>query len=206
MTDPAATTPTHRRIALVGYRGTGKSTIGRLVADRLHDAGWSDRFADTDSLVEQTAGRSIADIFAREGEEAFRDLESTALDAALASGDVIATGGGIVLRPENRIRLRESAVVFWLQAPADVLSDRIAADAKSDSQRPALSSLPAHEEVRALLAERQPLYSEVADYELQTDRISPDAAADYVVWGYRQSGGMAVAENVTARWTDGEPT
>src|SRR5947209_7605430 len=95
---------------LIGYRGTGKSTIGPLLARRL---GWG--FADADGLIEAAAGMSIAGIFAAEGEAGFRDRESAALaELCRLTDHVVATGGGVVLRPANRGLLRNSGFVAWL--------------------------------------------------------------------------------------------
>src|SRR4051812_17648318 len=103
------------RLFLIGYRGTGKSTVGPLLAAAL---GWE--FADADDLIEAAAGRSVADIFAAEGEAGFRDREAAAL-AELCRGErrVVATGGGAVLRPANRELLAASGFVAWLTAPPE---------------------------------------------------------------------------------------
>jgi shikimate kinase len=112
-----------QRIALVGLSGAGKSSVGRLLAERLD---WA--LLDVDALIETTAGRSIPQIFADEGEPGFRDREAEALRLALSLGErVIATGGGAVLRPENRRLLRDEALVVWLDAPTEVLIARLRA-------------------------------------------------------------------------------
>jgi len=111
------------RIFLIGYRGTGKSTVARLLADRL-----GIEAIDADAELERRAGKTIRTMFAEDGERAFRDLESTLL-AEFGDRDdvVIATGGGVILRPENRAILKTGRVV-WLTAPAEVLWRRMCGD------------------------------------------------------------------------------
>jgi shikimate kinase len=161
-----------KHLDLVGYRGTGKTTVGRLLA-----AAVGRPFVDLDERIETAAGMTIADIFAAEGEPGFRDRESAALRAASAEPPaVIATGGGIVLRPENRAVIRETGWVAWLTAPAEDLWARIQADAATASRRPKLAG-GGRDEVTKLLAVREPLYREVADLRMETAGLSPDAVA-----------------------------
>ena len=117
--------PPGQGLALVGYRGTGKSTVGRILAERL------DRpFLDADLEIEARAGRSIAAIFADEGEPVFRDWEERTLAELIDEFPtaVLATGGGVVLREANRRRLRDFGFVVWLQGRAGALARRLAAD------------------------------------------------------------------------------
>jgi shikimate kinase len=144
-----------RLIALVGLSGVGKSSVGRLLAARL---GWP--LLDTDALIANTAGRSIAQIFAEGGEAHFRDLEAAALQSALARAPcVVATGAGIVLRPANRALLRERAFVAWLDAPTATLVARLLAH---DETRPLLEGDEPAVRLEALRAARAALYAEVA--------------------------------------------
>src|SRR5436190_11808298 len=123
-----------RLILLIGNRGAGKPTVARLVAERL---GWA--WIDADALLEERAGRTIRQIFATDGENAFRDLESALLDELCRLQDhVIAAGGGVILRQENRARLKAGTVV-WLKAPADVLWQRLQGDATTAERRPNLA-------------------------------------------------------------------
>ena len=157
MSGPA---PENGVLSLVGPRGSGKSTVGRLLADRL---GW--RFADSDAEVVARAGRPIAEIFRDDGEPAFRSLEAAAVRALLASPrTVLATGGGAVLNAETRAALRAAGLVAYLSADAATLHARTA----GDPNRPALTDLPAAEEVAKVLADREPLYREVADVAIET--------------------------------------
>lgn len=162
-----------RHIALLGLRGSGKSTVGRTLATRINLP-----FADTDDAVERRAGRSIAEIFAKDGEPAFRSLESDALAAFLnADRCVLSTGGGVVLDYDNRSMLRHRAVNIWLSAPLEQLAARIAADSQSAARRPALSDAPLIEELHAAEVVRRPYYSALADLHLDTAALTPDDAA-----------------------------
>jgi shikimate kinase len=165
------------RIYLIGARGSGKTTVGRLLAARL---GWS--FVDMDDLIEAAAGKSITEIFATEGEPGFRDREAEALDQIAHRPDhVIATGGGIVLNPNSRSRLCESGYCVWLTAPAETLWSRIQADPHSPGRRPALTGLTGIDEVGHLLAAREPLYRAVAHATIPTDSQSPDGVVSAIL-------------------------
>jgi shikimate kinase len=163
-----------RGLALVGARGTGKTSVGRIVADRLGLP-----FADADQELQRRAGRSIAAIFAEPGEPAFRDLEEEVL-GALAARDalVLATGGGVVLREANRRALRRFGLVVWLTAEPDVLADRLRRDAGG---RPALTAAGTLAEIAAVLAARIPLYRAVADATVDTTGRTPAEVADAVL-------------------------
>lgn len=170
------------RIHLIGYRGTGKTTVGRLVAAAL---GWP--FTDVDDVIEATAGRSIAAIFAAEGEAGFRDRESAALRELAADRLVLATGGGAILRPENRDRLQSSGLTVWLTAPVEVIWERLQTDPTTADRRPNLTAAGGAEEVRAVLAAREPLYRATAHHAIATAGRSPDeVAADILrAWAAR---------------------
>jgi shikimate kinase len=160
-------------IVLVGARCTGKTTVGRLLAARL---GWP--FADADDHVEAAAGRSVADIFAAEGEHGFRAREAAAVaELAARAGWVIATGGGAVLGAANRRRLAERGFVVWLTAAPQALWDRLRADPATAARRPNLTAAGGEDEVKAVAAAREPLYREIAHFVTPTDSLSPDAVA-----------------------------
>lgn len=159
------------RVSLVGFRASGKSTVGRLVARRRSCA-----FVDADRLLEERLGCPIATWFAREGEAAFRAREAEVLAEALAGdGDlVLATGGGAVLLPGNRELLRRrGGVVVYLEADVHLLQARLRADAGG---RPSLTGAPVADEVPALLAARAPLYREVATATLPADLPADELA------------------------------
>lgn len=165
------------RLTLIGYRGTGKSTVARLVAGRL-GCGWS----DADVLFEQEMGTSITDYFRDHGEESFRTIEAEILRRLLEGHvDVVATGGGVVLRESNRRLLREfGRPVFWLDASPAVIQERLAADPATTAARPALSAAGVLEEVTAVLAAREPLYAASADVRIDAE-ATPQVVAERVV-------------------------
>ena len=168
----AATMNPPRNVFLVGMMASGKSTIGRRLASML-DLG----FEDTDQLVESRAGADIAWIFDMEGEAGFRKREHAALaDATARSGIVLATGGGAVLREDNRCLLRRHGTVVYLQASADVIVER----AGRDRRRPLLDVANVAEQVETLLRERGPLYESVAHLTVATDRRPARAIAALV--------------------------
>lgn len=170
-------------IFLIGSRGTGKSTVGRALAARL---GWG--FADADECVEAAAGKSIADIFAAEGEGGFRDREAAALAELCAlTNHVVATGGGVVLRAASRALLRDSGFVAWLTARPETAFARLQGDPTTAARRPNLTPAGGLDEVRALAAAREPLYRECADFVCDTDGRSPDAAADAILTAWNGS-------------------
>lgn len=167
-----------RGIVLIGYRGTGKSTVGRIVAERLGRA-----FVDCDRVIEARSGRAIRDLFAESGEPAFRDLEEQTL-AELTDdfpAAVLATGGGAILRESNRRRLREFGFVAWLTADPEELADRLEADPTSLAGRPALTSAGTLAEIEHVLASRSPLYSQTADVVIPTGGRTPDQVALAVI-------------------------
>ena len=166
-------------IILLGYRGSGKTTIGRRLADRL----WQ-KFVDTDDLVAAAAGMSIKDIFEIRGEDHFRDLETQALRKALALEDqVIALGGGAIKREENRQLITASSHKrIYLRCEPEVLYDRIHNDPATAATRPALSPAGGNlEEIMSILAERHPLYKAVATAELDVTHLTPPDAVVYIV-------------------------
>lgn len=157
-------------ITLVGYRGTGKSTIAAALAERL---GWT--AIDADAEVEFRAGRSIKDIFAAEGEAGFRRRERAVL-AELLQRDksVIASGGGAVLDPDTRRDMIAAGPVVWLTASLETILLRLAADAATPGRRPPLTPHDAQTEIATLLALRMPYYREVATLTVATDARPPE--------------------------------
>ncbi|MFO0927779.1 MAG: shikimate kinase [Gemmataceae bacterium] len=168
MTNSDAVAAGPNRLFLIGPRGSGKTTVARLLAERL-GMGW----LDADAVLEERAGTTIREIFAAEGEAGFRQREADLL-AELCGLDrqVIATGGGVVLRPENRRRLRESGFVVWLTADVDTLWARIAGDATTAARRPNLTT-GGRDEVAHVVATRQPYYRECAHLTVDTTHRSP---------------------------------
>lgn len=163
-------------VTLIGYRGTGKSTVADALAGRLG----CDRH-DADEELEAAVGMPIGAYIAARGEPAFRDEETRILARLLDRGGVVATGGGVVIRPANRDLLRaRGGTVVWLTAPVEVIRSRLAADPATALRRPALSGSDPLAEVEAVLRGREPLYRECADIVLDTALLSPAEVADRV--------------------------
>jgi len=156
-------------VYLVGPMGVGKSTIGRLLATEL-----SLSFHDSDRVIEERTGADIPWIFDMEGESGFRDRETNVLaDLAQEKNLVIATGGGIITRPENRDIMKASGFVCYLTASIEQLVERTSRDKK----RPLLQVDNPRQKIIELLEFRHPLYSEAADFIINTDRRSPKSVA-----------------------------
>lgn len=152
-------------ISLIGFRATGKTTVGKILADRL---GW--RFIDMDDLLSESFGMNISDWVRDHGWESFREAESQLLET-LAGQEriVLATGGGAILRATNRETLKRRFFNVWLKASAAVLFHRLAGDPKTDFSRPALTSLCLRDEIESTLRERERFYEETADLEMDTE-------------------------------------
>ncbi len=160
-------------IVLIGFMGSGKSSIGRLVASRL-----GFQFVDTDALLVAREGREIAQIFASEGEARFRDLEASVLESlGTRTRCVISTGGGVILREENRALLRDLGLTVWLTASEDVIFNRVS----RTNKRPLLQTANPRETVTQLLAARRPLYEAAAQFTVDTTALAHSAAADAVI-------------------------
>jgi len=161
-----------RSLYLVGMMGSGKTSTGRPLAERL---GYG--FVDADAVIEQAAGCSIPEIFERDGEEGFRKLESQVLSAISQRHSlVVATGGGVVTQPENW-GLLHSGIVIWL----DVVSDQLLQRLKADSTvRPLLQTADPEAALNTLLNERRPLYAE-ADLTVVITDEPPEAVADGIL-------------------------
>ena len=141
---------TIHNLALVGFMGTGKSTIGRIAAEQMLFG-----FVDTDALIEARLGKTISDVFAQEGEPAFRQYEKETLaDLAPQRRLVIAAGGGLVVDPANMASLKAHALVFWLVASPETIWERV----QTQTHRPLLQGPDGLAKIRALLAAREPAY------------------------------------------------
>ncbi len=163
----------HRNIILIGPMGSGKSTIGNLIAKRLHR-----EFQDSDHYIEERTGVDIARIFDIEGEQGFRDRESSALAELLGQNDrVIATGGGSVLREENQRLLKQKGYIIFLDTSVNQQMQRLARDKK----RPLLQTDDPRQRLENLNRERRPIYLELADLRIKTDRrVARRLAADII--------------------------
>jgi len=157
------------RVVLVGFMGSGKTSVGRLLARRL---GYG--FEDMDRRIEERAGRAIAEIFRDDGEEAFRERErEDALALSRLRDRVVAAGGGAFTRPETRALLQEGALTVWLRCDLD----RILARVPADGARPLAGN---RDIMRALLAEREPFYR-MADVAVDASSGTPREVADRIV-------------------------
>ncbi|MGB7344391.1 MAG: shikimate kinase [Pirellulaceae bacterium] len=163
----------YQHIYLTGYRGTGKTSVGKILAHRLDR-----QLVDLDDRVEAAAGKTIREIFDEGGEKSFRDWESKCLKLVTSeTNGVIALGGGAILRESNRDLIASSGICFWLDADAATLAERIFGDQSTHSRRPALSDLDPADEIRHLLAQREPLYRAVSKHRIETTGKTIDAIA-----------------------------
>ena len=159
-------------IVLVGFMGTGKSTVGRVIAQKL-----GFHFIDTDDVIEQTSKAKISDIFAEHGEVYFRDLESQAVKSvALMKNQVVATGGGVVLRSSNIDLLRTGGPIFCLNATPKAIWDRV----RSSRSRPLLRGPDPLKKIETLLDKRAPYYA-LADHQIETTGVSVDRVANEII-------------------------
>ena len=161
-------------VVLIGYRGTGKSTVGKIVAARLGRT-----LLSTDAEIVTRAGQSIPDIVAQHGWDYFRDLESQVCqELAGRDGLVIDTGGGAILRPQNVEALKKTGTLFWLTATVDTIAKRIG----RDTQRPSLTGTKSFvEEIQEVLRERTPKYEAAADHVITTEGRSIVQIADEIL-------------------------
>lgn len=167
-------------VSLIGYRGTGKSTVAPLLASRL-GCDWR----DADREIERSVGRTIPEIFATEGESTFRRLERSVIVSLLRSFDgkesnglVLATGGGAILDSDTRDDLRRAGPVVWLTASVASILSRLSSD---ETSRPRLTDAASvREEIESVLCEREPLYREAMSTTVNTDEIDADDVAERV--------------------------
>jgi len=164
-------------IVLIGYRGTGKTSVAQHLALRLGRP-----WVDADVEVELAAGKPIAGIFHEDGESFFRDLESEVLLRLLGDDNqVIALGGGAILRPENRQRLHNLESVVWLKASPDSIHCRLASDPATIKQRPNLTADGGMSEIIQVLAEREALYHECAGVQVDTENKDIADVAEEII-------------------------
>lgn len=154
------------KIILIGYRATGKSTLGRALAQRL-----SYRFFDVDQEIESAQGQTIQRMVEQKGWPFFRKLERSCLESLIpAERMIIAPGGGAILHESVWSRLKERGLVIWLTAPVEILAARLAADTLSASQRPTLTGQDIVLEIKQVLQEREPLYRAGSHFAVDTQR------------------------------------
>ena len=161
---------TGRQILLIGMPGSGKTTIGRGLAKSLGIS-----FCDLDEELVNQEGISIREIFARQGEESFRELETTILMTALKGEPrVIATGGGVIMRQSNRLAMKEGHLVIYLEASVELLYARL----EGEIDRPLLLGEDKKGQIESLLAQRAAIYLKTADLILKVDGLSEETAVD----------------------------
>lgn len=161
-------------IILIGYRGTGKSVVGKIISEKLGMP-----YIGMDSNIVKTAGMSIPQIVETSGWTKFRDLETKeTLKIQHMDNTVVDTGGGVIEREENREVLKKSGLVFWMTASIDTIVDRI----QDDTQRPALvDGKTFTEEIAEVLESRISKYKAASEFEINTDTLSPEQIADQII-------------------------
>jgi shikimate kinase len=157
--------------------GTGKTSVGRIVAEQLRFA-----FLDTDTVIEARAGKPISEIFAEQGEQGFRELEQRIVkELSVRDDTVISTGGGLIVNPENLASLRQHALVICLWASPETIWSRV----KNQNHRPLLNEPDPLARIRQLLAERSPCYKQ-CDVLVSTELRSPREVAQQVLHQFRR--------------------
>jgi len=164
------------KVILTGYRATGKSSIGKILADLL---GFD--FIDTDLAIEKRQGESVAEMVSRGGWDLFRRREEDMLlELTGRSNIVIATGGGSVMHESAWETLRKNALSVWLTADIKTICQRLAADSDTDDQRPSLTEMGTTDEISMVLSERQPLYEKSSDLTINTEGKTPEEVAEVI--------------------------
>ncbi len=169
-------------IYLTGYRGSGKSTLGRYISPILNYT-----FIDIDDMIVKAERKSIPLIFSESGEEYFREIESKILmQVSGGSCSVVATGGGIILKKSNRDQMKRTGYCVYLKTVPSVLLSRI----EGDMNRPPLTELPLEREIDHILSIREPLYEEISEISIDTGALSIEECAQRVIKGFKNKGGM----------------
>lgn len=164
-------------IFLIGYRCTGKTSVGKALAEKLKLP-----FVDADMLLVEEYGETISAMVAREGWQPFRDKESLILAKICATGDqVVATGGGVILDKKNVSLMKKSGTSVWLRAAPEIIKKRIVQDEKTEDSRPSLTSKGLLEEIEHTLFERNPLYEDTMDFYVDTDEKKIEEICDIIV-------------------------
>lgn len=164
-------------IVLIGFRGTGKSCVGKAVAELMKR-----RFIDADDYLEHKVGKTITEIFSESGEEGFRKIESEIIgELSLLDNVVIAAGGGAVLKEENVKNMKRNGFVVLLEADIETLHKRLSEDIEGGAQRPDLTDMKQYEEIKYLLEYRRPFYKQAADYRVNTTELSVNQLAENVL-------------------------
>ena len=172
-------------IVLIGYRGAGKSTVGRLLAARA-----GKKFVDSDDLIEKQVGISISDIVRSRGWDHFRVLEERAIEEICREDHlIIAPGGGAVLDPANVRSLRKNGFVIWLKAEVEALRRRMIQDPRTLASRPTLTGKGTLEEFKEVLDARNTYYAQAADAEVDTSNLTLEEVVEQILSIVRESRG-----------------
>jgi shikimate kinase len=164
-------------VFLIGYRCTGKSSVGRLLSAKL---GWP--FIDTDSLLVSESGRSIKQIVETEGWETFRKMEHAIVEQVCALQQrIVATGGGVVLDAANVERMKKSGRLFWLRATPQTITKRMLQDTDTETFRPALTAKDSIAEIEETLLERESYYRRAMDFSVDTDDRQIDEVCNVII-------------------------
>jgi shikimate kinase len=164
-------------IVLIGFRGTGKSTVGRLLAIRLERD-----FIDSDKYIEDSTGKTIKSIFEDDGEEGFRKIEGdTIAELSKADNKVISAGGGAVLKEENVRNLKDNGFLVLLEATPEIIHSRIEQDEKTTQQRPSLTDKKPLDEIKHLIEQREHAYKSAADLTINTSYVSCEDIVNEII-------------------------
>jgi len=164
-------------IVLIGFRGTGKSTVGKLLAKRLERD-----FIDSDKYIESSTGKTIKSIFEEGGEDGFRKIEAGIIaELSKVDNTVISAGGGAVLREENVRNLKDNGFLVLLEATPEIIHNRIAQDKKTTQQRPSLTDKKPLDEIKHLIAKREHAYKSAADYTIDTSSVSCEDIVNEII-------------------------
>ncbi len=170
------------KVILTGYRATGKSSIGKILADLL---GFG--FIDTDNAIEKRQGETIAEMVSRGGWDLFRRKEEDILlELSRSKNKVIATGGGSVMHENAWAELRKNALAVLLIADVKTICQRLAADSETEDQRPALTEMGTMNEIAMVLSERQPLYEKSSDLTINTEGKDPEEVAETILSEFKK--------------------
>ena len=164
-------------IYLIGYRCCGKTSVGKALSGLLR---WP--FLDTDAQVVRKAGMPITEMVSKKGWEAFRELEKSVIgQTRLLNRHVIATGGGVILNPDNVRTMQEAGRVIWLKVSPQTARTRMAIDPETHIQRPGLTPIGSMNEIETVMSARQPLYEKAGHLELDTDMLDIDAICRKII-------------------------
>lgn len=167
-------------LILVGYRCSGKTSVGMIIAKRTGMA-----FYDTDEMIMKKAGQSIEEIVEKDGWARFREIEKAVIsDVSDKDNAVIATGGGVVTDEDNVRNLRKNGRIIWLQGDADILTKRMEKEIKMGNTRPSLTGPDPVVETRKVLDMRNPLYRKAADLMIETDMLSLEEVAEKIMTAF----------------------